>query len=149
MGLKASTQNELLTKLTGFDFENFSDRMEKLAEYRWNRRCGRNMMAPIFEENEKMKLYAKCVLNHLNWDIVQCWNMVYSKCKASKGSKSWRHLKDCHGVSNKLITSLSPMVVMNTDYRRKLKNRNLPELACELRRLMEDESNCAQSAASA
>ena len=149
MGLKASTQNELLTKLTGFDFDNFSDRMEKLAEYRWDRRCGGNMMAPIFENCTKTKIYSKCVLNHLNWDIIQCWNMVYSKCKTSNGLKSWRHLKECHGVSNKLITSLSPMVVMNIDYRRKLKNRNLPELACELRRLMENESNCARSAASA
>ena len=120
MGLKVTTSTELLTKLTGFDFDNFSERMEKLAEYRWNRRCGGNMMAPIFEENSKMKIHAKCVLNHLNWDIVQCWNMLYSKCKTSKELKSWRHLKEYHGVSNKLITSLSPMVVMNTEYIHKL-----------------------------
>ncbi len=145
MGLKKSTSNTLLTQLTGFSFEDFSDKMQKLADFRWNRRCGRRAPPPIFKETAQLKKLSKCATKHINWDIIQCWNMLYGKCKASKELKSWRHLKECHGISNRLIKSLSPMTVMNRDFRRKVKNLNLTELACKLRGLMEDQSNCTNN----
>ena len=75
-GLKKTTSNELLIKLTGFDFEDFSEKMSKLAEYRWERRCGKETLEPIFEENTEMKNYVKYITNHLNWDVICCWNLL-------------------------------------------------------------------------
>ena len=121
MGLKKNTRDELVTLVSGFNFEEFSRRITSLAEARWRARL--NPQDPPEPQQERLPISTN--LKNITWKIIDCWNSTGGYCPSHPGSRaSIQHLKEMHGVTNHTLRILSPAYLM-----RRGGGKRLPESA--------------------
>ncbi len=105
MGLKKNTRDRLVTLISGFNFEEFSQRMTHLAEVRWRARL--NPQDP--PEPPLERLPNSTNLKNITWKIIDCWNTTGGYCPAHPGSRASIHpTSQINIVTNHTIRILSP-----------------------------------------
>jgi len=116
MSLRATTSNELIRDLIGYDPEKLCSEIIRKAKVRWNMRKGGIANR---EHGDKIDFRRETNSLLITWSMLWCNNFLYSKCKQHHTQITPSHIINEHG--GKVLPNLSEILREGYEVSEKLK----------------------------
>jgi len=121
MSLRATIPNEIIKDLIGYDPDRLCSETIRRAKTKWNDRLGIKNLVEVKKPEYRRKTSSLLI----TWNILWCYNLLFSKCKQHNTLNTPNHIKNSHG--GKYIPNLSEILqegfMMHKKIRHRIKKR--------------------------